>query len=120
MGCALRLISAVHHSRMTITGYPRDAYDAALLGWHATDCLSCIEAGLVTEQAWTNLEPPIVSRDYDHLVMDSRQRKTRGRCRIARIRRLPRALTVERNAILASLAEASPDELRLADGRHGR
>ena len=106
--------------QVMVTGYKSDAYDAALAGWHATDYPNCTQAGLVVERAWTNFAPPVVLHDYDHLGMDFREREALKRRRITHVSKLQRAPALERNAILAALADAFPDELKLAIGRHRR
>jgi len=106
--------------RVIITGYPNDAYATALMGWHATDYSNCTQTGLVTERAWTNFAPPVVLHDYDHLGMDFREREALRRRRLSHVRKLQRAPVLERNAILADLADAFPDEIKLAVERLGR
>ena len=102
---------------MLITGYPNDAYDHILSGWHVTDYQNCTQIGRVTERAWTNYPPPVALHDYDHLGMDFREREALRRRRRSHIERLRRATPLERNAVLADLADAFPDEMTLAVGR---
>lgn len=106
--------------QVVITGYPSDAYAAALGDWHVTDYPNCTQTGLVTERAWTNFAPPVVLHDYDHLGMDFREREALRRRRLSHVRKLQRTPVLERNAILADLADAFLDELKLAVGRHER
>lgn len=103
--------------QVLITGYPNEAYDRILSGWQVTDYQNCTQVGLVTERAWTNYPPPAALHDYDHLGMDFREREALRRRRRSHIERLRRATPLERNAILADLADAFPDEMRLAVGR---
>ncbi|MBB6503723.1 site-specific DNA-adenine methylase [Sphingomonas endophytica] len=121
-GDHLRLLATLTDlpCQVMITGYPSDAYAAALSGWHVTDYPNCTQTGLVTEKAWTNYAPPVVLHDYDHLGMDFREREALRRRRTSHVRKLQRAPALERNAILADLADAFPDELKLAVRRHGR
>ncbi|MDY0957738.1 DNA adenine methylase [Sphingomonas sp. CFBP8993] len=97
-----------------ITGYPNEAYAEALAGWHVTDYPNCTQTGLVAERAWTNYPPPVVLHDYDHVGMDFREREALRRRRRSHVRKLQRAPALERNAIFADLADAFPDELKLA------
>lgn len=97
-----------------ITGYPNEVYDRILSHWHITDYPNCTRSGLVVERAWTNYPPPCVLHDYDHLGMDFREREALKRRRKSHVRRLERATAIERNAILADLADAFPEEMRLA------
>jgi site-specific DNA-adenine methylase len=117
-----RLLDVLVHLRcqVIITGYPTPEYDAALPGWHRVDYVNCTQAGAATERAWMNFAPPTVLHDYDHLGMDFREREALKRRRTSHVRKLQRAPALERNAILADLAKAFPDELKLAVGRHGR
>ncbi|TRW14501.1 DNA adenine methylase [Glacieibacterium frigidum] len=103
--------------KVIITGYPSPAYDAALPGWHAVDYVNCTQMGAVTERAWTNFAPPTVLHDYDHLGIDFREREALRRRRTSHVRKLQRAPALERNAILADLVDAFPDELKQAVGR---
>lgn len=100
-----------------ITGYANSFYDEALRDWHVTEYQNCTQTGLVIERAWTNFEPPDVLHDYDHLGVDFREREALKRRRRSHVRKLQRAPAVERNAIFADLADAFPDELKLAMGR---
>lgn len=101
-----------------VTGYANKAYDTALGGWYVTEYPNYTQVGLVVERAWTNYAPPEVLHDYDHVGMDFREREALKRRRRSHVRRLQRATAVERNAIFADLADAFPDELRLAVGRY--
>lgn len=103
-----------------VTGYASEEYDVALDGWHATEYPNCTQTGLVTEKAWTNFEPPVVLHDYDHLGMDFREREALRRRRKSHVKKLQRATAMERNAIFADLADAFPDELKLAARRFDR
>lgn len=103
-----------------ITGYPNEAYDAELTGWHITDYPNCTQVGRVAERVWTNFAPPVILHDYDHLGIDFREREALRRRRTSHVRKLQRLPALERNAILADLADAFPDELKLAVGRHGQ
>jgi site-specific DNA-adenine methylase len=103
--------------RVLLTGYRNEAYDSILSGWCVTEYQNCTQIGLVTERAWTNYPPPAALHDYDHVGMDFREREGLRRRRRSHIERLRRATPLERNAILADLADAFPDEMRLAVGR---
>lgn len=103
-----------------VTGYANQFYDRELRNWHVTEYPNCTQTGLVIERAWTNFEPPTVLHDYDHLGVDFREREALKRRRRSQVRKLQRAPAVERNAIFADLADAFPDELKLAVRRFER
>lgn len=103
-----------------VTGYANDVYDCILQGWHVTEYPNCTQTGLVTERAWTNFEPPAVLHDYDHLGVNFREREALKRRRRSHVRKLQRVSAMERNAIFADLADAFPDELKLAVRRFER
>lgn len=100
-----------------ITGYDSNVYNKILEGWHVTEYPNCTQTGLVIEKAWSNFEPPAVLHDYNHLGMDFREREALKRRRRSHVRKLQSAPVMERNAIFADLADAFPDEMKLAVGR---
>jgi DNA adenine methylase len=99
-----------------ISGYYSRLYERTLKGWHLTTFGSMTCRGMALEHLWASFPPPLELHDYRFLGDDYRERerikRKIGRWR-AKLEAMPR---LERQALLAALAETGtvgPDE----DGR---
>jgi DNA adenine methylase len=102
---------------VVLSGYNTQLYAELLSGWHRTDFRTQTHSGMATESLWTNFEPGLVLHDYSFVGTSFRERE-RLRRRIRSLStRLAGAHPLERNAVLATLADAQPDALIAAAER---
>ena len=100
--------------RVMLAGYRNRLYDEVLSDWHTTEIRNSTQTGLVTETVWSNYPPPYALHDYDYAGSCFRTREALKRRRKNHVLKLQRAGQIERNAILADLAEAFPNEFLAA------
>lgn len=103
-----RLLEAL--SKLTcmaiLSGYHSKLYGARLRHWNRTAVPCTTHGGATTEWLWFNFDPPKELHDYRFLGKDHRER-LRIKRKIARwLGKLNREPPVERQAILAAIAEA--------------
>ena len=115
----LRLIEILNELQchVVISGYRSDLYDHRLSDWHRTDYAAPTHRGVVPESAWTNFQPGPLLHDYSYIGGNFRERE-RLRRRIGSLTsRLVGADPLERNAVLAALADSEPEAVAAAMGR---
>ena len=114
-----RLLDVLLHVNCSVmlSGYRNDMYEERLAGWHRMDFTNPTQVGMVEESVWMNFEPGSELHDYGFAGRTFREREALRRRRDNGIRKLRRASAVERNAVLAGLAEAFPTEFSAAARR---
>lgn len=94
--------------RMMLSGYYSRLYERALRGWHLVTYGAMTRRGMALEHLWTSFPAPLELHDYRYLGDDYRERE-RIRRKVARWKtRLASMGTLERQAMLAALAEIGP------------
>lgn len=91
--------------RFMISGYRSALYEAGLQGWHSIDYQAHTRGGMKTETLWMNFAPPTTLHDYRFLGQGYRERERIKRKKARWIERLKRMDRLERQAILAAIAE---------------
>lgn len=92
--------------RVMVSGYSSPMYAKGLKGWGATAFQAATRGRPAAEWVWHNFERPIELHDYRFLGESRRERESirrKQRRWVERLRKMPR---LERQAILAAIAEA--------------
>jgi DNA adenine methylase len=103
-----------------LSGYHSKLYARELRGWHLTTFGSMTRRGMALEHLWMSFPPPLTLHDYRYLGEDYREReRIRKKVRrwTAKLRDMPR---LERQALLAALAEVDADADDGADADRDR
>lgn len=103
--------------KVILSGYRSDLYERRLSGWSRTDYEALTHRGLVVESAWTNFEPGCVLHDYRYIGGDFREREASKRRRDNLFQRITSVKPIERNAVLAELANTHPEAVLQAARR---
>lgn len=91
-----------------LSGYYSRLYEQALKGWHLTTYGSMTRRGMALEHLWASFPAPLALHDYRFLGDDYRERE-RIRRKVRRWKaRLATMPQIERQAMLAALAECAP------------
>lgn len=100
-----------------LSGYRNPVYEERLSDWHRTDLVLPTHVGMVAESIWTNFLPGELLHDYSYVGDDFREREALKRRRSTNVKRLAAAHSLERNATLADLADAFPEQFLAAAER---
>jgi len=90
-----------------ISGYWSDLYASALKSWHHLSFDAMTRGGLATEHLWFNFAPPLQLHDYRYLGDTFRERERIKRKKQRWTDRLRRMPDLERQALLAAIAETA-------------
>jgi hypothetical protein len=103
--------------KVVLSGYRSELYDCYLREWTRTDYQALTHNGLVTESAWTNFAPGSVLHDYRYIGRGFREREASRRRRDNLFQRIASVDAIERNAVLADLANTHPEAVLQAARR---
>ena len=92
-----------------LSGYWTALYGAALRDWHVLSFQAMTRGGrMATEYLWRNYPAPLALHDYRYLGEDFRERERIKRKKQRWVHRLQTMPMLERQALLAAIAEAWP------------
>ena len=96
--------------QVLLSGYGSERYAQALAGWSAASFKAMTRAGtMATEWLWWNYPKPVALHDYRYLGEDYRERERIKRKKKRWTDRLACMPLLERQALLAAMAEAWPE-----------
>lgn len=91
-----------------LSGYWSKLYATALKDWHTTSFQAVTRAGkTATEWIWFNFPEPVALHDYQYLGDNFRERERIKRKKQRWVQRLEKMPMLERQALLAAIAESS-------------
>ena len=97
-----------------LSGYRSAFHDKRLGDWNRTDFVARTHSGPAVETVWTNFRQGPVLHDYAFVGADFRERERLRRRIRSMVARLAKADPLERNAVLAAVADTQPEAVRAA------
>jgi hypothetical protein len=98
-----------------ISGYSSVLYAQMLKGWNATSFPASTRGGhQAAEWLWSNFERPVVLHDYRYLGDGFRERERIKRKKLRWVRKLERMPVLERQALLAAIADSGISDVHRA------